>query len=255
MTAPATTSLEQVVLRGPLRNGLLPHSQLTVLLREDQGKPMYRTATEAVSILETSFFRDLCPFEALKNIILPALIQQHAADRCVRIWCAACSTGQEAYSLAILLEEEFPQLAGWDVTILGTDLSGTALDRARSGRYRRVEVNRGLPARLLLKYFERRGDEWIVTERLRRRCEFRKEDLRELQPRGSDFDLVLLRNVLLYLPPEQRNPLLTKVRRQMKPRGYLLLGNAEQAEDSSELFEAQLAGQCYFYQPAAERRS
>jgi chemotaxis protein methyltransferase CheR len=253
--SPVHEDLGRLVLRAPLFNGLLPHSQLTVLLREHDGKPLYRGAAEAVSIHETSFFRDVHPFEVLKTLILPALVEQKAAQRTLRIWCAACSSGQEVYSLAMILDENFPQLAAWDIRIVGTDVSPLAMERARLGRYRRVEVNRGLPARLMLKYFKRHGDEWAVSGKLRSRCEFREEDLRKPPPCESLYDLVLLRNALLYLPSDQRSPVLARISRRMQPRGYLLLGETEQAEDSTDLFEAQLAGHCYFYQPAHARRA
>ena len=185
---------------------------------------------------------------------MPRLIETNAPLRTLRIWSAAASTGQEAYSLAMLLCDHFPALANWDVKIVGTDISQSVIEYARRGRYRRLEVNRGLPARMLVKYLVRDGDEWEVTPRLRSMCDFQHANLCEPLPRLPIFDLVLLRNVLLYFPPPSRSLVFQSVHRQMAPGGYLVLGASEQAEDSTDLFTAEFAQSCYFYRPAAGRR-
>ena len=128
---------------------------------------------------ETSLFRDFHPFEALRKSILPELMTRRAYSKELNFWCAACSSGQEPYSLAILLQEYFPNLAGWKVRIIATDLSAEMLARAREGRYSQLEVNRGLPASLLVKYFRQQGSDWQIAEDLRRRVEFQIVNLAE----------------------------------------------------------------------------
>jgi chemotaxis protein methyltransferase CheR len=217
------------------------------ILKVDRPEHLRRAVAEAMTINETSFFRDLRPFEMLQETILPKLIEDRAAERRLRIWSAASSTGQEAYSLAMMIVDHFPGLAGWDVKIIGTDISRQVIDYARKGRYRRLEVNRGLPARMLLKYLERDGEEWIVSARVRSMCEFQYANLSAPLPTLPVFDLVLLRNVLLYFPQHDRRRLFREVHRQMDPDGYLVLGNAEQAEDSTDLFDLEFASGSYFY--------
>ena len=207
-----------------------------------------------MTIYETSFFRDVRPFEMLRSKAIPELIAQRSGERRLRIWSAACSTGQEAYSIAMLLLEDFPELQDWDVKVIGTDTSQEVLDYAIRGRFRRMEVNRGLPVRMLLKYFERRGEQWEISERVRTLCEFWCADLRESQtilPDFPHFDVILLRNVLLYLSEEDRSRAFEMVYRLLNAKGFLLLGNSEQAEDSSERFQAEVAADCYFYKPKA----
>jgi len=222
---------------------------LVNILRVDRPAHLHRAVAEAMTINETSFFRDVTPFEALRVTVLPALIEQRQETRKLRIWSAASSTGQEAYSVAMLLVEHFPELARWDVKILGTDISRNVVEYAKRARYRRMEVNRGLRARLLMKYFERDGEEWEVCAKVRQLCEFHLVNLCAALPPLPQFDLVLLRNVLLYFPQQDRTCVFSDVYRQIQSQGYLVLGNAEQAEDSTNLFEAEFASQCYFYRP------
>ena len=219
------------------------------LLKAGRPAHLHRAVAEAMTVNETSFFRDLQPFEMLREVVIPNLMRERRNERRLRIWSAASSTGQEAYSLAMLLLENFPELAGWDVKIIGTDISRQVVDYAQRGRYRRLEVNRGLPARLLVKYLVRDGEEWKVCEQIRRMCEFQYANLCSSLLQLPEFDLVLLRNVLLYFSQHDRGMLFTDIHRKMTPTGYLLLGNAEQAEDSTNLFEVEFAAKCYFYRP------
>jgi chemotaxis protein methyltransferase CheR len=219
------------------------------LLRVDRTPQLHRAVAEAMTINETSFFRDGKPFDVLRDTILPRLIENNAAERRLRIWSAASSTGQEAYSIAMLVCEHFAELAGWDVKILGTDISRQVIEYAQRGRYRRMEVNRGLPARMLVKYLVRDGDEWEVTPNLQAMCSFQYANLCAPLPKLPVFDLVMLRNVLLYFPQQDRSCVFSDVYRQMAPGGYLMLGAAEQAEDSTNLFQAEFARDCYFYRP------
>ncbi len=224
-------------------------SSLVKMLQIDRSAHLHRAVAEAMTINETSFFRDVRPFEALRTTVIPALMAEKDGVRRLRLWSAACSTGQEAYSLAIMIQEHFPELARWDVKIVGTDISSMVLDYAERGRYRRIEVNRGLPARLLVKYFKRDGEEWEVAPRLRAMCSFEYANLCAPLPPMPVFDVVMLRNVLLYFPQEDRSCVFRDVYRQMDPHGYLLLGAAEQAEDSTDLFHAEFAADSYFYRP------
>ena len=226
---------------------------LVHLLRSDRPAHLHRAVAEAMTINETSFFRDLKPFELLRETILPRVIESRRRERRLRIWSAASSTGQEAYSLAMLIAEHFPEVALWDVKIIGTDISRQVVEYARRGRYRRLEVNRGLPARMLLKYMVRDGEEWEMQPRVRGMCEFMSANLCAPMPKLPVFDLVLLRNVLLYFSQEDRASVFRSVYRQMSLDGYLLLGNAEQAEESTNLFEVEFSANSYFYRPVVNR--
>jgi len=227
---------------------------LMKMLRADRPAHLHRVVAEAMTIKETSFFRDLAPFQLLRDKLIPELIEQRKAERKLRLWSAASSTGQEAYSLAILIRERFPQLQDWDVKIIGTDISQVACEYARRGSYRRLEINRGLPARLLLRYFERHDEEWRVCDDLRRIVSFERANLCEppplsLRSSGMVFDIVLLRNVLLYFAAEDRARVLREVHARMQQQAVLLLGSSEQAEDSTELFGVEFDKECYFYRP------
>jgi chemotaxis protein methyltransferase CheR len=236
---------------GPLARtaGAEDLEELISLLRVDRTTRLHRAVAEAMTINETSFFRDVKPFDALRETVIPTLMRQRASERRLRIWSAASSTGQEAYSVAMLLLEHFPQLAEWDVKIIGTDIARSVIEYAQKGRFRRIEMNRGLPVRMLMKYFVRRGEEWEVSARVKAMCEFRTVNLCAPLPVLPVFDVVMLRNVLLYFPLQDRRRVFAEVRKQMQPKGYLMLGNAEQAEDSSDEFVAEFAEDCYFYRP------
>ncbi len=223
--------------------------QFVELLREDRMSHLHRAIAEAMTINETSFFRDVRPFDAMRRSVIPDVMARNAGVRTLRVWSAACSTGQEAFSVGMLLLEHFPELAEWDVKIVGTDISRQVIESARRGRFRRMEVNRGLPARMLLKYFVRDGEEWEIAEEVRALCDFRCANLCATLPELPTFDLVLLRNVLLYFPEQDRSCVFSDVYRQMNPRGYLFLGNGEQAEDSTDQFEMDFAADSYFYRP------
>ena len=203
----------------------------------------------SAAVHDTAFFRDSATFDTIRDLILPEVIARNAPHRCLRIWSVGCSTGQEPYSLAMLLCEHFPELTTWDVQILATDISSTALGYAAQARYKRMDVNRGLPARLLLKYFERSGEEWHLDSRVRQMCRFQQMDLCTLPPFFPRFDVILLRNVLLYLPALLRSRAVRGARAHLRDDGFLVLGAAEQAEDSTDLFVPDFAPQFSFYRP------
>jgi chemotaxis protein methyltransferase CheR len=202
--------------------------QLVAALRMDPGPHLQRVVAEAMTINETSFFRDTPIFDLLREQLLPAIVTARRDRRALRIWSAASSSGQEAYSLAIMLREHFPALAGWRVEIVGTDISAAMVERSRAGRYQRIEINRGLPARLLLKYMVRQGDEWEAAPEIRGICSFQQRNLCDPAPRAERFDVVLLRNVMIYFPAETRRKILLDVHRSLAPDGALLLGMSEQ---------------------------
>jgi chemotaxis protein methyltransferase CheR len=252
LIAPSRNALFETRLAPVARlAGVQDLESLVSMLQADRPARLHRAVAEAMTINETSFFRDMWPWEALRKNVIPKLIEQNAASRRLRIWSAASSTGQEAYSIAMLLQESVPELKHWDVTILGTDISEAVVEYARTAIYRRLEVNRGLPVKLLMRYLVRVGEDWQVDEKTRRMCEFRYANLCDPLRHLPAFDLILLRNVLLYFPTSDRRKVLSQAYKHLSPSGYLLLGNAEQAEDSTELFKAEFDAGCYFYRPVA----
>ena len=224
---------------------------LVDILRTSRPVHLHSAVVDAMTINETSFFRDVRPFDLLRTSVIPQLIESRRHQRKIRIWSAASSTGQEAYSIAMLLREWFTEVATWDIQILGTDISRQAVEYAQSARYRRLEVNRGLPATMLLRYMVRNGEEWEIVDSVRSLCSFRCLNLCGPLPALPRFDLVLLRNVLLYFSPEDRATVFTAVHRQIADDGYLLLGNAEQADESSDRFTVEFSTneKSYFYRP------
>jgi len=197
---------------------------------------------------ETSFFRDHHPFEALKRSILPELIERRAGERRLIIWCAAASTGQEPYSIALLLREHFPQLYGWNVEILATDLSAEVLERAKAGRYNQIEANRGLSAPLLVRYFRQHGTSWELCEDVRRQVTFREMNLAKPWPPMPPMDLILMRNVMIYFDVDTKREILARAARTLRTDGYLLLGGAETTYNLSSAFERVEQGKAGFFQ-------
>ncbi len=206
-----------------------------------------RRVVEAMTTNETSFYRDIHPFVALKSKLLPELRTLRSAQRSLNIWSAACSTGQELYSIAMLIREHFPDLATWKVQLIGTDLSEHVLDRARAGIYSQIEVNRGLAAPLLLKYFVRDGMTWQLRPELRSIATFTKLNLIDRWPVLPQFDVVFLRNVLIYFSPDSKRDILKKVRQSMAPNSVLFLGAAETTMGLDSSFERVEFEQSVFY--------
>jgi chemotaxis protein methyltransferase CheR len=231
-----------------LRNQGMTHiEELVQHLRLKRDPNLERSIAEAMTINETSFFRDSRPFELLRTELLPALIENRRNSRTLRIWSAACSTGQEAYSTGMLLLEHFPQLAGWNVKIEGTDISSEVVHRCQSGTYHRIEMNRGLPARNIVRFFDHHGEDWTVKPELKRLCNFRVANLCGSQlPFTEKFDLIFLRNVMLYFSQDSRKKLLATVHRLLTPDGLLFLGSSEQPADPSIWTPTLAGGTCYF---------
>ena len=197
-------------------------------------------ATQVVEALlnnETYFFRDRTPFDLLSKSCLPKLIQTRQSKR-LRIWSAGCSTGQEAYSLAMLFAEDPVRWAGWTIDILGTDVSECAVRRAREGVYTQFEVQRGLGITQMIRWFEECDDGWRAVEPLRRMVRFQVQNLLEPAPHPGQFDIVLCRNVLLYLNSERRGLVFDRIAGAMEPDGWLMLGAGETVIGQTKRFEA-----------------
>jgi chemotaxis protein methyltransferase CheR len=223
-------------------------TSVAAFLGELQRKPNndhQRKIVEALTTNETSWFRDREPFTALTDVVLPELIKSRSGARKVRIWSAASSSGQEAYSLAITLQESLP--AGWTYEILGSDISTEMIKRAEIAEYSQVEVNRGLPATELVQYFERVGTHWRVIPALRRNVSFRLMNLTAPLPSMPPFDVIFLRNVLIYFDVATKKSVLRNVARLLRPDGWLFLGAAETTIGIDDNYERVAAGRTSAY--------
>jgi chemotaxis protein methyltransferase CheR len=199
--------------------------------------PLIVEVVEAMTTNETFFFRDKLPFEHFRDTIMPALMAARAREKRIRIWCTAASTGQEPYSLAMILQEMGAQLAGFRVEILATDLSGEVLERAKTGVYSQFEVQRGLPIQQLVQFFVRTGDRWQIAPELRAMVQFRPLNLlNDFSPLGP-FDVVFCRNVLIYLDQPTKIGVLNRLARQMPADGFLALGAAETVVGLTDAFK------------------
>lgn len=249
---PARDYLFESRLQQLLRNsGMESLEQLVSALRKDAGAALQRSVAEAMTINETSFFRDTPTFDLLREELLPKLIAARRETRALRIWSAACASGQEAYSLAMLLREHFPALANWKIDILGTDLSAEMVRRSSAGRYQRLEINRGLPARFLLKYMVRTGDEWEAAPSIKGICRFQQRNLCETQPMWERFDFIFLRNVMIYFPMNTRQKVLLSMHRSLAADGALFLGMSEQPRMDTH-WNTVLTPKAVWYRPVAQ---
>ncbi len=211
-------------------------SDLVLRLRGPNATDLRNRVVEAMMTTETSFFRDLHPFESLRKQVLPELISKRQKEQRLNIWCAASSTGQEPYSFAILIREHFPELANWKINLLATDLSREVLARAREGKYSQIEINRGMPAALLLKHFQQHGTSWQLHQDIRGMVDFREVNLARPWPLLPRMDLVFLRNVMIYFDIETKKSILNRMVDLIRPDGYLLLGGAETTFNLCEAF-------------------
>ncbi len=199
--------------------------------------PLTVEVIEAMTTNESFFFRDKIPFEHFRSVIMPALMAARAREQRIRIWCTACATGQEPYSLAMSLKSIGPALAGWRVEILATDISNEVLEKAKAGIYSHFEVQRGLPIQQLVKFFSQVGESWQIAPEIRAMVKFRPLNLlNDFSPLGS-FDLVFCRNVLIYFGQDTKVGVLNRIARQMPGDGFLILGAAETVIGLTDAFK------------------
>jgi chemotaxis protein methyltransferase CheR len=218
--------------------------ELVSALKHDDADVLMTTVVEAMTTNETFFFRDKTPFENFRAAVLPALLAARQGSRTIRIWCAAASTGQEPYSLAMALKEAESEVAGWRIEIIATDLASVVLQRAQAGIYSHFEVQRGLPIQLLIKYFAKIGDMWQIAPEIRAMVKFRQLNLLADFSALGTFDVIFCRNVLIYFDQETKISLLNRLGRITAGDGYLVLGAAETVVGLTESFRtvAELRG-------------
>ncbi len=231
------------------RHGFDQLGPLFDLLRRGGDAHVARAVTEALTTNETSFFRDSEPFAALKGNVLPELLRARASRRHLRIWSAASSSGQEAYSLLMTLRDGFPQLAAWKIELLGTDLSAEMVKRARAATYSGFEVRRGMPEAQAKRWLEPVGDDFRVREELRKPVEFREMNLVAPWPPLAPFDLVLLRNVLIYFDTATKRQIVGKARTVLAPDGFLMVGASESLLGVDESLKPVRIGRTTVYRP------
>ncbi len=212
-------------------------ANLVAKLKAPGAEPLIVDVVEAMTTNESFFFRDKIPFEHFKDYMLPNLLKARAARRSIRIWCAAASTGQEPYSLAMILKEMAPQLAGWRFEIIATDLSNEVLEKARAGLYSQFEVQRGLPIQFLMKYFTQSGETWQIAPEIRAMVQYRPLNLLVDFSHLGNFDIVFCRNVLIYFDQETKVRVLERLARLTEQDGYLVLGAAETVVGLTEVFK------------------
>lgn len=227
--------------------GMASVSELIVHAQKQPASDIRWRIVEALTTNETSWYRDREPYVALGTDVLPDLLRARSATRSLRIWSAACSSGQEPYSLAIVLEEAMP--SGWTYEILATDISTEMLDRAREGKFSQLEMNRGLPAAKLVHHFERSGPHWQVSMALRRKVTFRQLNLAAPLPTMQQFDIIFLRNVLIYFDLETKRSVLRRMRALLRPDGWLFLGSAETTIGIDGEFDRASIGRTSAYRP------
>ena len=201
--------------------------ELIVTVRKERPEELLRDITEAMTTNESLFFRDMKPFDQFRSLVIPKLVESRQSARRIRIWSAAASSGQEPYSIAIILTEMQNLLAGWDVEITATDISAEMLNRARSGLYTQFEVQRGLPIATLVKYFKQVGEKWRLDASVRSMVKFKEFNLLDDPAPLGRFDIVFCRNVLIYFDQQTKSEVLARIAKSMPPDGVLYLGGAE----------------------------
>lgn len=229
--------LESRLLPVARRHNLENLVNLANAVRGGNREDLLEDITEAMTTNETFFFRDIGPFDRFRDDVLPPILASRAATKSLRIWCAAASTGQEPYSLAIILMEMASKLAGWKVEIVGTDISNEALNKAKEGLYSQFEVQRGLPIQTLVKYFTQEDGSWRISKDIRQMVGYKKYNLLDdLSPLGR-FDIVFCRNVLIYFEQSDKAQILERIRKRMPNDGRLFLGGAETVVGITNVFQ------------------
>jgi len=232
------------------RNGMNTIDELIDHLKSKAPVPLTTQVVEAMTTNETFFFRDKLPFDHFRDTIMPALIAARSRDKRIRIWCTAASTGQEPYSLAMLLKGMGAAISGYRIDILATDLSSEVLEKAKAGIYTQFEVQRGLAVQLLVKYFDQVGETWQLAPELRSMVQFRPINLLNDFSALGTFDVVFCRNVLIYFDQDTKTSVLDRIARQMADDGYLVLGAAETVIGLTDAFKP-LADRRGLYVPTA----
>lgn len=217
--------------------GMKGLEDLAKALRTNKDTALVQEIVEAMTTNESFFFRDTKPFELFRDSIMPDVLKARSAQRSLRIWCAAASSGQEPYSLAIILREMAAKLAGWRIEIVGTDISRDILDKAKQGLYTQFEVQRGLSIQLLLKYFDKKGETWEAKPELRSMIQYKEYNLLDNLSSLGKFDVVFCRNVLIYFDQETKGRVLNGIADLLPPDGVLLLGGAETVLGVSDKFK------------------
>jgi chemotaxis protein methyltransferase CheR len=212
-------------------------SELVRTLRRGDAEALMTAVVEAMMTNESLFFRDKTPFDHFRTMVMPALTAARRGARSIRIWCAAASTGQEPYSLAMALKEMEHDLAGWRIDLLATDISNEVLEKARHGVYSQFEVQRGLPIQLLIKYFTQLGEAWQIAPEIRRMVKYRQLNLLSDFSHLGTFDLVFCRNVLIYFDQATKTDLLNRLANAVAADGFLVLGAAETVVGLSDRFK------------------
>lgn len=234
------------------REGLGSVAELASAARLRRDERLIWQITDALLTSETTFFRDRTPFHTLRDRVLPDLMRARAGEK-IRIWCAGASTGQEPFSIAMMIDEMRAEGRGGDVEIVGTDISERVLEKARAGLYSQFEVQRGLPIALLLRHFEKAGELWRIADRIRAMIRFQRFNLLDdPRPLGS-FDIVLCRNVLHYFDPATKQVTLEKIAAQMRDDGVLLLGAGETTGNVTDAFNPSPLGAGFFTRNIAAR--
>ena len=212
-------------------------ASLVTRMRAERTGALTGRVVDAMTTNETSFFRDNHPFDAMQKHVLPELVRARAGERRLSIWCGASSSGQEPYSLTMLLKDVLSTHPGWSASLLATDLSTEMLERTRAGLYTQLEVNRGLPVAMLVRHFDKVGTQWQVKQDLRTMVKTRPLNLAVPFPPIGTFDVVFLRNVLIYFDAATKKAVLQRVRQVLRPDGYLFLGGAETTLGIDDAFE------------------
>lgn len=233
-------------------NGMASIDELIVALRRQNPGKLHGKVVEALTTNETHFYRDIQPFRLFQNQVLPAMFERNGAKKRLRVWSAACSTGQEAYSIAMCILDSPLAFDDWEVQVLGSDINEEVVEKAKAGSYRQLDVNRGLPAPQLVKYFDRDGSNFRVKPTLSQMCQFRQLNLSHPWPALGTFDVVFLRNVLIYFDLESRRTILQRMSRVIEPGGHLYLGAAETTTNLSDQFVRALDGPGGSYQRIKE---
>jgi len=219
------------------RHGMGTLGELIERLRSKSPAALIAEVVEAMTTNETFFFRDKLPFDHFRDTMMPALIAARAREKRIRIWCTAASTGQEPYSLAMILKSMSASLAGYRVDIVATDLASEVLEKAKAGIYTQFEVQRGLPVQLLVKFFEQNGESWQLAPELRSMVQFRSLNLLNDFSALGTFDVAFCRNVLIYFDQDSKVAVLNRIARQMPDDGYLVLGAAETVIGLTDAFK------------------